>query len=192
MRYTCLNNIFFTSVILFFLCHTCYSQDSKEDRITEVSMRMIGHQVLLYHGDSTSRILPIKKIDDRYRIEFESKFEFNPEELVATVDHVIANSNLTDSYLVQVEDCNTQEVVYSYVVGKTPQTDIIPCGGRDLPEACYNLLMTILEVDTTEAYSADEGVFTNQNLRTFLIAFLILFTLLGGLYIVRRTKKCIL
>jgi len=53
-----------------------------DEKYLEVSLRMVGRQVLLNSGDSTSRVLPIIKRNDRYKIE--SEFEFNPEELVYT------------------------------------------------------------------------------------------------------------
>ena len=49
------------------------AQFMQDERHIEASLRMIGHQVLLSSGDSISRILPIKKEDDRYRIQFESR-----------------------------------------------------------------------------------------------------------------------
>ena len=52
-----------------------YAEDTQEERHLEVSLRMIGHQVLLNSNDSTSRVMPIKKENDRYRIQFESEFE---------------------------------------------------------------------------------------------------------------------
>jgi hypothetical protein len=49
----------------------------------EVLLRRIGHEILLQSGDSTSRILPVKKIaENEYRISFENAFTFQPESLV--------------------------------------------------------------------------------------------------------------
>ena len=47
----------------------------------KVVMRMIGHQVLLNSGDSTSLVLPVVQDGDTYTISFESDFYFNPDHI---------------------------------------------------------------------------------------------------------------
>lgn len=112
---------------------------------------MIGHQVLLSSNDSTSRVLPIKKEGDLYRIEFEGAFEFVPEDLVATIDRVVKETQLATNYIVEVVQCDTGEVVYSYKMDTTAQSDIIPCQSRIQEMGCYSLLFTILEEGNSTA-----------------------------------------
>ncbi|NNE02868.1 MAG: response regulator transcription factor [Eudoraea sp.] len=112
---------------------------------------MIGHQLLLSSADSTSRILPIVKENDRYRIHFESPFEFIPEELVATIDSVVKETNIAISYIVEVEKCETEEVVYSFKMDNLEKSDIIPCRARLQPKFCYSLLFTIIEKSAANA-----------------------------------------
>jgi DNA-binding winged helix-turn-helix (wHTH) protein len=121
------------------------AQDTQNDRHIEVSLRMIGHQVLLSLADSTSRVLPIIKEKDRYKLQFESEFEIIPQELVATVDRVVKETKLAKSYIVEVEECKTGEMVYSFQMAALEKSDIIPCAARILPKSCYNLLFTLLE-----------------------------------------------
>ncbi len=121
------------------------AQDTQDEQHIEVALRMIGHQVLLNSKDSTARVLPIIKEEGRYRIQFESEFEFRPEELVATVNRVVQETSLAKSYIIEVEECETREVVYSYEMNKLKQTDIIPCKGRVQPKSCYSLLFTLIE-----------------------------------------------
>jgi hypothetical protein len=111
----------------------------------EVALRMIGHEILLSSGDSTSRILPIVKENDRYRIQFESPFEFSPEELVTTVKRVVQETNMANSYIVEVEKCESREVVYSFKMDDLKKSDIIPCRARAQPKACYSLIFTLFE-----------------------------------------------
>ena len=131
----------------------------------KVAMRMIGHEMLLLAGDTTSRLLPIEKIDDRYKIRFKSEFEFDAEELVEVINNVISETGIAPRYLVEMEDCNTGEVVYSYEIDLMNKSDIIPCRGREQIESCYNLFFTILEpivsvrqleLDSL-AYSSNQG-----------------------------------
>ena len=121
------------------------AQKSQSDQHIEVSLRMIGHQVLLNSGDSISRVLPIKKENGRYRIPFESDFELRPDELVEIVNGVMKDAKMTNGYIVEVEQCEAGEVVYSYEMTGLDKIDIIPCKRRDLPKSCYSLLLTLLD-----------------------------------------------
>lgn len=111
----------------------------------EVAMRMIGHEVLLRAGDSTSRVFPVESMQNRYRIRLDTEFEFNPDELVATVSEVVKKSKVAEHYIVQVEQCETAEVVYSYEVSRAGGQDMVPCKTRDQAKACYNIVFTILD-----------------------------------------------
>lgn len=136
--------IFLAIACMFCSIDESNAQAATEVRDVEVSMRMIGHQILIGEGDSTSRILPIQKEGNRFRIRFENEFQFSPNELVATVDSVLIHSQLGDGYLVEVEDCDTEEIVYGYVVRALDDSSVIPCGKRPQPCGCYNVLVTIL------------------------------------------------
>ncbi len=113
----------FVFVLLFSSSAT--AQNEQDERHIEVSLRMIGHQVLLSSKDSISRVLPIIKENDRYKIVFESEFEFEPEELVATFDRIVKETGIAKSYIVEVEECETREVVYSYEMNDLEQTGMI-------------------------------------------------------------------
>lgn len=121
------------------------ARNSQEEQHIEVVMRMIGHKVLLHSGDKISRVLPIERDGERYRIRFDTKFEFIPEELVSIVNKITSEADLTMNYIVAVESCDSKEVVYSYEMNQEEQTNLVPCISRTQPLACYNLLFTILE-----------------------------------------------
>ncbi|WP_341900885.1 winged helix-turn-helix domain-containing protein [Fluviicola taffensis] len=121
-----------------------HAQSDREEQHILVSMRMIGHQILLYSGDSSSRILPIEKVNDRYRIQFESAFEFDPQELSSMIDRLVKETKIANSYIVEVERCNTEQVVYSYEIGDSMTPDLMPCASRSQPKACYVLFITLL------------------------------------------------
>ena len=142
----------FTSIIcvcIFLFTSRSNAQDTHNDKHIEVSLRMIGHQVLLSLADSTSRVLPIIKENDRYRIQFDTEFEFNPEELVSIVDSIIKETNIANRYIVEVEQCDTKELVYSFEMDVLEQSDIIPCKSRIQPKSCYSLLLTLIETNGT-------------------------------------------
>lgn len=124
-----------------------HAQSDLNERHIMVSMRMIGHEILLDSGDSTSLVLPIEKENTRYKIQFESEFQFEPTELVATINKIVKKTKIASSYIVEIENCETNEVIYDYEIGNIKKLDIIPCRQRNQPKACYNLYFTILVVN---------------------------------------------
>lgn len=177
-------------VCLLLLISRGHAQDTQNNSHIDVSLRMIGHQVLLSAGDSTSRVLPIVKEKDRYRIQFENEFEFRPENLVSTIDDVVKETGFASSYIVEVEQCDTGEIVYSFKVDVLEQSDIIPCQGRIQPKACYGLLITLLETtlslsDTTYPVN---GSYAKTNRLYYVIGALLLL-LVMVLYFLRKRKR---
>lgn len=121
------------------------SSTPKEDKHTEVSLRMIGHQILLNVGDSTSRVLPIQHDGESYRIRFATEFGFSPDDLTRIIDSVVTSTQLTNSYNVAFQACDTKETVHMYEVGMTANENVLACRSRDQPIGCYELVFTILD-----------------------------------------------
>jgi hypothetical protein len=168
----------FVCLLLFF--STTQAEDADDPRHIAVSLRMIGHQVLLSAHDSSSRVLPIEKVKDRYRIPFESEFEFDPEELVTTINRVVKEAGMSHAYIVEVEKCETGEIVYSYEMGYVEKANMIPCKARVQPKACYSLLFTLREPTAAmHAPEASDGSSVGTNQLPYPIV-VILFMLTGG------------
>jgi len=174
-----------------FVCILMFSINSMavnppNEKHIEVSLRMIGHKVLLNANDSISRVLPIKKENDHYRIQFESEFGFNPEQLVNTVNEVMSASKMATGYFMEVEHCETREVVYSYEIGDLENIDIIPCRSRDQPRSCYSLLFTLS--DTRETLADKITGSSEKTRQAYYIPIILLFFLLVALYFALRKK----
>ena len=104
----------------------------------EVLLRRIGHEILLQSGDSTSRVLPVKKIaENEYQVSFENAFTFQPDFLVNTTQRLLAKDPLTQDYVVNVMNCADASVAYGYAVSKNKKDDIVTCRGRTQPIGCY-------------------------------------------------------
>ena len=104
----------------------------------EVLLRKIGHEILLQSGDSTSRVLPVKKIGEgEFQISFENEFSFQPDSLVNTIRRVLVNDPNARDYIVNVLNCGSSAVTYGYAVSGKQKDDIIACLGRKQPTACY-------------------------------------------------------
>lgn len=108
-----------------------------------MSMRSIGHEILLFIGDSTSLVKPVQRSGNQYKIQFGSEFGFLPDSLKMTIDSVIDATNISKNYIVEFYSCLSAEVMYSYEVGDS--MDINACMGRRQPEACYELVITLLD-----------------------------------------------
>lgn len=173
-----------------------FAQLDGYEKHIEVAMRMIGHEVLLLSGDSSSRVLPIEKQQGQYHIQFESGFPFDPDELAVTVNRVISESGITDHYIVEVEHCETGQVVYSYEMSLLTDSSIVPCKGRVMPEDCYSLVLTLFGSNPPRDTSASvmNSVPDSPNSRTnpktyFALALLSIPALLIGLLAVQRKKR---
>jgi DNA-binding winged helix-turn-helix (wHTH) protein len=104
----------------------------------EVLLRRIGHELLLQSGDSTSRVLPVKKIEENeYQIRFENDLTFQPDSLVNTTRRLLAKDPLARDYVVNVRSCGNPNVVFGYAIARNEKNNIVSCSGRKQPTACY-------------------------------------------------------
>ncbi|MCK6608786.1 MAG: winged helix-turn-helix domain-containing protein [Flavobacterium sp.] len=118
----------------------------------EVLLRRIGHEILLQSGDSTSRVLPIKKIaENEYQISFEKEFSFVTDALVNTTKRLLAKDYHVTDYVVNVIDCENSSVAYGYAISKNKKEDILACVGRKQPIACYKINIKFKPSDVVTA-----------------------------------------
>ncbi|MBC7934190.1 MAG: winged helix-turn-helix transcriptional regulator [Rhizobacter sp.] len=121
----------------------------------EILIRRIGHELLLHSGDSTSRVLPVKKVtENEYRVSFENAFTFEPDFLVKTTQRLLAKDPLGSDYVVNVLNCANANVAYGYAISKNKNDDIVACVGRSQPLACY---MINIKFKTTGIITAKNG-----------------------------------
>ena len=120
----------------------------------EVLLRRIGHEILLQSGDSTSRVLPVKKIaENEYQISFEKEFSFVTDSLVNTTKRLLAKDYQVSDYVVSVINCDNSSVAYGYAISKNKKEDILACVGRKQPIACYKINIKFKTSDVvTENY----------------------------------------
>jgi len=136
-------NYLFALILFMFISIICVAfsmtgNDNFDFARREVLLRRIGHEILLQSGDSTSRVLPVKKIaKNEYRISFENAFTFQPESLVNTTQRLLAKDPLANDYVVNVLNCANASVAYGYAISKNKKDDIVACIGRRQPIACY-------------------------------------------------------
>ena len=133
----------FVLILLSFISVICAAfkmEDSEDFDISrrEFLLRRIGHELLLQSGDSTSRVLPVKKIaQNEYQIRFENEFAFLPDSLVSTMLRLLGKDPLASDYIVSVLNCGNSSVAYGYAISKNKKDDIVACIGRKQPKGCY-------------------------------------------------------
>ncbi|MEO7263509.1 MAG: helix-turn-helix domain-containing protein [Ferruginibacter sp.] len=118
----------------------------------EIVFRNIGHQLLLTAKDSTSRVLPVKKLNENtYRLSFQNSFNFISDTLINLVEREFKKNDLVKDYRVNVRDCEQKETVFGFeVIGKTG--DLAPCKGRSLAVGCYLIEIELLKSSKLNFY----------------------------------------
>lgn len=136
-------NYLFSSLLLLCVLAICMAfseeeSDNFDSARREILLRRIGHELLLQSGDSTSRVLPVKKItENEYQIRFENELTFQTDSLVNTTLRLLAKDPFTQDYVVNVLNCGNSSVSYGYAISKNKKDDIVACLGRRQPLACY-------------------------------------------------------
>lgn len=149
---------------------TVAQNSTDEDHILTV-MRMIGHELLLDSGDSTSRVMPIEKSEEHYLISFSEDFNFESNVLSATINKLMTEQNVSDHFHVMVQQCETKAILYSYEYIEEDTTSLIPCGTRATPKDCYNILINVLDSDIEIVQESEEAdVSKHQTVIPWLLA----------------------
>lgn len=126
------------------LCVVPLSYAQTHDQEIKVDLRTIGHEFLLLLQDSTSRVLPVEEENGRYAVRFEREFDFVPDFLVLATQKVMNASQLDEIYLVEVEECESHDLVYSYRATRQTSLEEIACRERELPDRCYVFYFTVI------------------------------------------------
>ena len=160
----------------------------------EVALRTIGHYLLLQSNDSTSRVLPIRLEKDKFRINFATDFTFEPTRLITTTDSIFRVARISDRYRLEVENTDSNEVVYSYEMAPK-DSGMVPCGQRAYPKANYSVLISLLDnegellhFDENSPQKSEEKVVEKQSgfSKILLVAMIAFVLILLGAIMYRR------
>jgi hypothetical protein len=113
---------------------SAYTQTGEMTRI-----RLFGHRILLSNGDSSSRVLPVKKIDNTaYRLSFEKPLALVPDSIMEIAYQTLENY---PEFAVELWSDNQSELVYSFIISRDSARTIVTCMNRRLPMAKYHLVV---------------------------------------------------
>ncbi|WP_299099875.1 winged helix-turn-helix domain-containing protein [uncultured Winogradskyella sp.] len=143
-------------VVIGILSLICCSSDQNTElnEITKIAIRDIGNKVLLENKDSTSLVLPVIPLNShKYQLSFNDPLSIEPSTLTKIIEESLQKADLSNQYRVEVKDCKTEIVSYSFQVNDEKERTIIPCLGRNLPKACYIIQLQFIDVENTTKFS---------------------------------------
>jgi hypothetical protein len=133
------------SCALIFVLHSCQNYDKEFSEKVKVSLRNVGHELLLSQKDSTSLVLPVERKDEnQYQLTFQNELLIHPDSLVTIVKNNFVKAELPQNYRVEVHKCETKETAYSFEMFYQEEKLIVPCSGRSLPNSCYTISIRFL------------------------------------------------
>jgi DNA-binding winged helix-turn-helix (wHTH) protein len=140
----------------------------------EVVLRDIGHQLLLSANDSSSRVMPVKKLNEHtYQISFQNNLAFISDTLINLVQRTFQKNALANDYIVNLRNCKQNETVFAFEIN-SQAGDLTPCRGRKLEVGCY-----IIEIDLLK----------KTNFNFFWLLLLIIPLSLVGFYLKNKFRK---
>lgn len=172
--------------VFFGLIQFNIGQNAAKESHNLVALRYIGHQILLHGGDSTSRVLPIQKNEERYQIQFNGDFAFVPDSLINIIRRAAIKSELKKDYIVEVERCDSGLIVYSFEIRESGKKTILPCKLRALEKACYSIYISFLNTNQKSPETTIENSESNYNIWLFTLTLILVILVL---YFKNRKSK---
>jgi hypothetical protein len=113
----------------------------------EVVLRDIGHELLLSAKDSSSRVMPVNKLNETtYQISFQNNFGFISDSLIDLVQRTFQKNGLAKDYIVNLRKCKQNETVFAFEINSRTG-NLTPCRGRKLEVGCYVIEINLLKKD---------------------------------------------
>ena len=170
--------LFGSSIMIIVILISAVAFINKKDVIPEkhieVVLRDLGHQLLLTAKDSTSRVLPVKKLNSStYRISFQNDFGFISDTLINLVQRTFQKNALAKDYIVSLKNCEPKETVFAFEIN-SHTGDLTPCRGRTLEVGCYAIEIELLK---------------KPKFNFFLLILLIIPLSLVGFYVKNKFRK---
>ena len=138
------SSIMIVAILIFAVAFINKKNEIPEKHL-EVALRDLGHQLLLTAKDSSSRVLPVKKIkENTYQISFQNDFGFISDTLINLVQRIFQKNAPATDYIVNLRNCKQNETVFAFEINGQAG-DLTPCRGRTLEVSCYVIEIELLK-----------------------------------------------
>jgi DNA-binding winged helix-turn-helix (wHTH) protein len=143
--------LFGSSIILTGILIAALAFSNKKNEIPanhlEVVLRGIGHQLLLSAKDSTSRVLPVKKLNaTTYQVSFQNNVGFISDTLINIVERAFQKNDLAKDYILRLRNCKRNETVFAFEINNSTG-NLTPCRGRKLDTGCHVIEIDLLKTN---------------------------------------------
>lgn len=172
--FTLVGSLIIISVILISAVAFINKKNEIPGKHVEVVLRDLAHQLLLSANDSSSRVLPVKKLNENtYQISFQNDFGFISDTLINLVQRTFHKNALATDYIVNLRNCKQNQTVFAFEIN-SQSGDLTPCRGRTLEVACY-----VIEIELLK----------KTKFKPFLLTLLIIPLLFVGFYVKNKFGK---
>jgi len=131
--------IFLLSILLEPHSSAARQQSDETETRKIITLRKLGHQLLLSAGDRTTVVLPVQKTSNGgYALTFEKPFVLTPDSLADIVMRLRKDGELTGDYTLSVTREGDKAIVYGFTSNDLVK-GTVPCKGRTLPARKYAL-----------------------------------------------------
>ncbi len=174
----------FIAFLFIFLSQDQNSDKPLQKEHVKVVIREVGHQLLMAANDDTSLVLPITELSDSvYELSFQNALGINPDTLLTLIKQQFKNASLPERYIAEVLKCKGKEVAYSFEVNSMQKNNIVPCSGRQLPKACYQIKVLFLKEIAVKK--------SNQALVYWFLFFGVFFLVIGLIFQIKDRRNVI-
>jgi DNA-binding winged helix-turn-helix (wHTH) protein len=141
--------LFASSITIIVMLISAVAVINKKEEIPEkhleIVLRDLGHQLLLTANDSSSRVMPVKKLNETtYQISFQNHFGFISDTLINLVQRTFQKKAPATDYIVNLRNCKENETVFAFEINNQ-RGDLTPCRGRTLEVSCYVIEIELLK-----------------------------------------------
>lgn len=172
--FTLLGSSIIIAVILIAAVAFINNKNEIPEKHVEIVLRELGHQLLLTAKDSSSRVMPVKKLNEnKYQVSFQNEFGFVSDSLINLVQRTFQKNGLANEYIVNLRKCNQNETVFAFEINNHTG-DLTPCRGRKLDVGCY-----VIEIEFLK----------RSGFNPFLLLLLIIPLVLFGFYVKNKPGK---
>ena len=151
-----MSRLFFSGAIVLILVSALIYQspdDKYEDKQLHLAVRAIGDELLRYNHNEDTPVPPVFQKSSDLRLSFDFPIEINPDSLSLSALRFLT-PEIAKQAIVNVYSLDSDEMVYGFEIDHQKE-NIIPCLGRVLPKANYEVGVTVQGIEKNESLTTN-------------------------------------